>query len=188
MHRQPDDEYLHFAVVQRKEALAYLFAHKKIMEQLRKTYSEQRVDYSRVLKEALQEKDTDRMNAYSLNLVDLNQKMSTTVSSMVNLVAQTESKVNLDALRDKLLAELVGIQKDIKEIQNSYGDRKVLQSIHDQYSFQNTRNDWTIMAYLVALGIGMILVTLVVLKNSFLSPAVLPISMPSLTSAPQGLL
>ena len=114
--------------------------------------------------------------------------MSATVSKMVELVAQTESKVNLDALRDKLLAELVGIQKDIKAIQDSYGERKVLQSIYDQYSFQNTRNDWTILAYLTALAIGLLLVVLVVLKNSFFSPATLPITMPSLTSSPQGLL
>jgi hypothetical protein len=158
------------------------------MEQLRKTYSDQRAEYTRVLNEALREKDPERMKSYSLNLIDLNQKMSSTVSQMVKLVAQTESKVNLDALRDKLLAELVGIQKDIKAIQDSYGERKVLKSIYDQYSFQNSRNDWTIMAYLLALGFGMILVTLVVLKNSFLTPAALPISMPSLTSSPQGLL
>jgi len=167
---------------------AYLFAHEKIMEELRKSYSDQRAEYTKVLNEALREKDPQRMKAYSLNLVELNQKMSSTVSKMVELVAKTESKVNLDALRDKLLTELVGIQKDIKSIQDSYGERKVLQSIYDQYSFQNTRNDWTIMAYLIALGIGILMVVLAILKNSFFSPALLPTSMPSLTSSPQGLL
>lgn len=165
--------------------MAYLFAREKIMELLQKTYSDQRAQYSKTLKEALQERNPEKMHTYSDSLVALNQQMSTTVSSMVSLVAQTESKVNLDALRDKLLAELVGIQKDITAIQESYGERKVLQSIHDQYSYQNTRNDWTILAYMIALGIGILLVVLAILNVALFTPAMPPI--PS-TSALQGLL
>lgn len=165
---------------------AYLFAREKIMELLQKTYSDQRAEYKRVLAEALREKDPARMQAYSQNLISINEQMSVTVSSMVKLVARTESRVNVDALRDKLLAELVGIQTDIKSIQGSYGERKVLRSIYDQYSYQNTRNDWTVIAYLVALGIGMLLVVLSVLKITMFSPAALPTSVVS--SIPQGLL
>lgn len=165
---------------------AYLFAREKIMELLQKTYSDQRAEYKRVLAEALREKDPARMQAYSQNLISINEQMSVTVSSMVKLVARTESRVNVDALRDKLLAELVGIQTDIKSIQDSYGERRVLRSIYDQYSYQNTRNDWTVIAYLVALGIGMLLVVLSVLKITMFSPAALPTSVVS--SIPQGLL
>ena len=157
------------------------------MELLQKTYSDQRAEYQRVLKDALRETDPERMQACSQNLISINQQMSTTVSSMVALVAKTESRVNLDALRDKLLAELVGIQRDIKSIQDSYGERKVLRSIYEQYSYQNTRNDWTVMAYLIALAIGMLLIVLTVLKITLFSPATLPISS-VLTSGPRGLL
>lgn len=165
---------------------AYLFAREKIMELLQKTYSDQRAEYKRVLADALRERDPARMQAYSQNLISINEQMSVTVSSMVKLVARTESRVNVDALRDKLLAELVGIQTDIKSIQDSYGERRVLRSIYDQYSYQNTRNDWTVMAYLVALGIGMLLVVLSVLKITMFSPAALPTSV--VPSIPQGLL
>lgn len=156
--------------------MAYLFARQKIMELLQKTYSDQRAQYSKTLKEALKERNPEKMQVYSKTLVELNQQMSATVSSMVSLVAQTESKVNLDALRDKLLAELVGIQKDITAIQESYGERKVLQSIHDQYSYQNSRNDWTILAYMIALGIGILLVVLAILNVVVFSPAMPPIA------------
>ena len=156
------------------------------MELLQKTYSDQRAEYKRVLADALREKDPARMQVYSQNLISINEQMSVTVSSMVKLVARTESRVNVDALRDKLLAELVGIQTDIKSIQDSYGERRVLRSIYDQYSYQNTRNDWTVMAYLVALGIGMLLVVLSVLKITMFSPAALPTSV--VPSIPQGLL
>ena len=156
------------------------------MELLQKTYSDQRAEYKRVLADALRERDPARMQAYSQNLISINEQMSVTVSSMVKLVARTESRVNVDALRDKLLAELVGIQTDIKSIQDSYGERRVLRSIYDQYSYQNTRNDWTVMAYLVALGIGMLLVVLSVLKITMFSPAALPTSV--VPSIPQGLL
>ena len=156
------------------------------MELLQKTYSDQRAEYKRVLADALRERDPARMQVYSQNLISINEQMSVTVSSMVKLVARTESRVNVDALRDKLLAELVGIQTDIKSIQDSYGERRVLRSIYDQYSYQNTRNDWTVMAYLVALGIGMLLVVLSVLKITMFSPAALPTSV--VPSIPQGLL
>lgn len=146
------------------------------MELLQKTYSDQRVKYSNTLKEALKERDPEKMRAYSTSLIELNQQMSVTVSSMVSLVARTESKVNLDALRDKLLAELVGIQNDINAIQKSYGERKVLQSIRDHYSYQNTRNDWTILAYLIALGIGILLVVLAILNITVFTPVTPPLS------------
>ena len=158
------------------------------MEQLQSTYSKQRTDYATMLKQAIAEKDPEKMVEYSKTLINMNQAMSVTVSSMVQLVAVTESKVNLDSLRDKLLAELVGIQKDIKNLQASYGERKVLQSMYDQYSFQNTRNDWTVMAYLIALGVGILLVVSVVLKNAFLNPAALPTAIPLLSSSPSTLL
>lgn len=111
--------------------------------------------------------------------------MSVTVSSMVSLVARTESRVNLDSLRDKLLAELVEIQNDVANLEKSNGERKVLQSIYDQYSYQNTRNDWTIIAYLIALGIGMLLVVFAIIGT--ISPAMPPLAIP-VTSAQQGLL
>lgn len=158
------------------------------MEQLQNTYSKQRTEYSGILKQAIAEKDPGKMAEYSKTLINLNQAMSATVSSMVQLVAVTESKVNLDSLRDKLLAELVGIQKDIKYIQASYGERKVLQSMYDQYSVENTRNDWTVMAYLIALGIGILLAVSLVLKNTFIQPAALPIAIPLLSSSPNTLL
>lgn len=157
------------------------------MELLQKTYSDQRVKYSNTLKEALKEKDPEKMRAYSTSLIELNQQMSVTVSSMVSLVARTESKVNLDSLRDKLLAELVGIQNDINSIQKSHGERKVLQSIRDQYSYQNTRNDWTILAYLIALGIGILLVILAILNITVFTPAMPPLSTPASSGLP-GLL
>ena len=157
------------------------------MELLQKTYSDQRVQYSKMLTDALKERDPEKMQAYSKSLVELNQQMSVTVSSMVTLVAKTESKVNLDELRDKLLAELVGIQKDINSIQDSYGERKVLQSMHDQYSYQNTRNDWTILAYLVALGIGILLVILAILNVTLFTPAMPPLATPASSGLP-GLL
>jgi len=165
-----------------------LFAHEKIMEQLQSTYSKQRTDYASALKQAIAEKDPEKMTEYSKTLINMNQAMSATVSSMVQLVAVTESKVNLDSLRDKLLAELVDIQKDIKNLQASYGERKVLKSMYDQYSFQNTRSDWTVMAYLIALGIGILLVVSLVLKNTFINPAELPTAIPLLSSSPNTLL
>lgn len=164
-----------------------IFAHLKIMELLQKTYSEQRSEYNRMLKAAINETNPEKARVLSDALVAQNQRMSQTVSAMVTLVAQTESKVNLDALRDKLLAELVGIQNDIIRIKKAYGEQKVLKSIYEQYSYTNSRNDWTIMAYILALGIGMLLVVLMVIKNSFFNPAMPPLSTP-VTSVSQGLL
>jgi len=164
-----------------------IFAHLKIMELLQKTYSDQRLEYNRMLKSAIDETNPEKAGVLSDALVAHNQKMSQTVSAMVQLVAQTESKVNLDVLRDKLLSELVEIQNEIVRIRKIYGEQKVLKSIHDQYSYTNTRNDWTILAYILALGIGILLVILVVIKNSFFNPAMPPLSTP-VTSVSQGLL
>lgn len=155
------------------------------MDLLQKTYSGQREQYTKTLNQALREKDPDRMKEYSNTLIELNRQMSVTVSSMVSLVARTESRVNLDSLRDKLLAELVEIQNDVSMLEKSRGERKVLQSIYDHYSYQNTRNDWTIIAYLIALGIGMFLVVLAILGT--LTPAMPPLAIP-LASSQQGLL
>lgn len=140
-----------------------------------------------MLKATLEETDPEKIRARSQQLIEQNRRMSQTVSRMVQLVAQTESKVNMNALRDKLLAELVGIQNEIVRIEKAYGERKVLKSIYDQYSYTNTRNNWTILAYIIALGIGMLLVVVMVLKLSFFSPAMLPLSTP-VTTASQGLL
>ena len=155
------------------------------MDLLQKTYSSQREEYTKTLNQALREKDPERMKTYSNTLIDLNRQMSVTVSSMVSLVARTESRVNLDSLRDKLLAELVEIQNDVANLEKSNGERKVLQSIYDQYSYQNTRNDWTIIAYLIALGIGMLLVVFAIIGT--IRPAMPPLAIP-VTSAQQGLL
>lgn len=157
------------------------------MDLLRKTYSDQRAEYTKTLNDAVREKDPERMKAYSTTLIDLNRQMSVTVSSMVSLVARTESRVNLDSLRDKLLGELVEIQNDVKTLEKSNGERKVLQSMYDQYSYQNSRNDWTIIAYLVALGIGMLLIVVTIIGKGIFTPAMPPLAIP-VTSSQQGLL
>jgi hypothetical protein len=153
------------------------------MEYFLKEYAEQKKEYKRVLKLALAERDPERMKAYSDNLIDMNRQMSITVSSMTQLVAKTESLYDISALRNQLLEELKHIQKDIKMIKQSEGEKKVLQSLYDQSVFLNTRSDWTIAAYMVALLIGIVLVVIFLFRSALLSPAMPPLSMPSVSSS-----
>jgi len=152
------------------------------MEYFLKEYADQKKEYKRVLKLALAEKDPERMKAYSDNLVDMNRQMSITVSSMTQLVAKAENKYDISALRIQLLEELKSIQNDIKTIRKSEGEKKVLQSIYDQAVFLNTRSDWTIAAYMVALLIGIVLVVIFLFRSAILSPAMPPLSMSSVSS------
>jgi predicted amino acid-binding ACT domain protein len=152
------------------------------MEYFLKEYSDQKKEYKRVLKLALAERDPDRMKAYSHNLVDMNRQMSITVSSMTQLVSKTESLYDISALRKQLLEELKSIQNDIKTIRKSEGEKKVLQSLYDQTVFLNTRSDWTIAAYMIALLIGIVLVVVLLFRSALLSPAMPPLSMPSVSS------
>lgn len=142
------------------------------MEGLRKEYADLRKEYTGVLKEALVEKDPERMNAYVKQLVDLNGKMSQVVGNMMSIIAQTESKVNLDELRGKLGDELLGIQSDVKSLENSRGERKVLQSIYDASVRQEKQESFFVYTYLFALGVGLLLVIITVLSTSYVSTPV----------------
>lgn len=152
------------------------------MEYFLNEYANQKKEYKRILKLALAERDPERMKAYSDNLIDVNRQMSITVSSMTQLVSTTEGKTDLESLRKQLLEELKNIQKDIKTIQKSEGEKKVLQSLYDQTMFLNTRTDWTIAAYMIALLIGIVLVVIFLFRSALLSPAMPPLSMPSVSS------
>jgi hypothetical protein len=153
------------------------------MDDFLKTYADQKKEYKRILKLALVERDGARMKAYRDNLIDMNRQMSVTVSSMAQLVANTEDKYDIKELREKLLEELKSIQNDIKMIQKSEGEKKVLQSLYDQTVFLNTRTDWTIAAYMIALLIGIVLVVVFLFRSALLSPAMPPLSMPSVSSS-----
>jgi len=152
------------------------------IEYFLKEYAEQKKEYKRVLKLALAERDPERMKAYSANLIDMNRQMSITVSSMTQLVVSMEDKSDISSLRKQLLEELKSIQKDVKTIEQSEGEKKVLQSLYDQTVFLNTRSDWTIAAYMIALLIGIVLVVILLFRSALLSPAMPPLSMPSVSS------
>lgn len=146
------------------------------MDPLRQKYDAQRKEYTITLKDALREGDPERMKVHVERLLNLNQQMSATVGEMMNLVAQTESKIDLTKLRTHLTDELVGIQKDVKKLHDSRGERKVLESIHAQYTSQAKREDATVYMYLIAIAVALVLLVFAVIKASFWTPALPPVA------------
>lgn len=152
------------------------------MDDLRKTYSELRVQYKGTLSQALKEADSDKRKELVLQLIDLNQKMNETVASMMNVIAQTESKVSLDSLNTHLSDELVRIQQEAQSLHSSRGEVEVLRRLASQQKEQTDGDKVTLYLYLGALVLGLFLIVLAVLNSSFLTPAMPPVSTPQLGS------
>lgn len=150
------------------------------MDDLRKTYSELRTEYKGTLSQALREPDPDKRKELVLQLIDLNQKMNETVASMMNVIAQTESKVSLDSLNTHLSDELVRIQQEAQSLHSSRGEVEVLRRLASQQSEQTEGDKVTLYLYLGALVLGLFLIILAVLNSRFLTPAMPPMSTPQL--------
>lgn len=150
------------------------------MDDLRNRYADLRKEYNATIKLAYTEPDPERMKGLTAKLLELNQQMSQIVSDMMNLVVQTEGKVNLDQLRTHLSDELVAIQSDAQKIQKARGDRKVVQSLYDQTVRTTQLESTSLYMYMGALVMGLLFVMLAILKSTIWVPALPPISTPAL--------
>ena len=152
------------------------------MDDLRNQYSELRAQYKGTLSQALREPDPDKRKELVLQLIDLNQKMNEIVASMMNVIAQTESKVSLDDLNTHLSDELVRIQQEAQSLHSSRGEVEVLRRLASQQKEQTEGDKVTLYLYLGALVLGLFLIVLAVLNSSFLTPAMPPVTTPQLGS------